>query len=210
MPSRSGNSASSAGTCNPAWAIKASNPTVLRATVFPPALGPVIIITLAGRGSTTPGEATSSPLASLPAVIPESFSPNVRLMGTGFAEIKGWRARISLIRLPEELSSKPSGEPSSKPSGEPSRDILGDMARQSREQRPLAIARSRRPSRSSVNWRSGPNSPTSADRSRRILSSSRSSASRVSRQWFPNSMAAIGSIKTVAPLSDTSCTMPGA
>ncbi len=41
-----------AGMCRPAWAISASNPAVLSATVLPPVLGPVISRTRAGGAST--------------------------------------------------------------------------------------------------------------------------------------------------------------
>ena len=49
-----------AGMCNPAWAIRASSPVVLSATVLPPVFGPVMISTLAGgvnRMSTGTGSA---------------------------------------------------------------------------------------------------------------------------------------------------------
>ena len=39
---------SAAGMRNPDWAINASNPAVLSATVFPPVLGPVMSSTVAG------------------------------------------------------------------------------------------------------------------------------------------------------------------
>ena len=56
--------------------------------------------------------------------------------------------------------------------------------------------------------RSSAVSPTRVDSCRSTRSTSRSSASRASRQRFPISTAAIGSTNTVAPLSETSWTMP--
>ena len=63
--------------------------------------------------------------------------------------------------------------------------------------------------RSKVNNRSSPDIPTIPDNWRSTRSTSLPSASRASRQRLPTSMAGMGSTKTVAPLSDTSWTMPG-
>ncbi len=50
--------------------------------------------------------------------------------------------------------------------------------------------------------------PTSPLRARSTRSTSRSSSSCASRQRLPSSTTASGSSHTVAPLPDTSCTMP--
>ena len=51
--SKMGRSARSAGTGMPAWAMSARRPTVLRATVLPPVLGPVMMSSRLSPSSST-------------------------------------------------------------------------------------------------------------------------------------------------------------
>ena len=138
----------------------------MRATVFPPALGPVI------KRSDHP-------------------SPILKVTGTTASSSSGWRASFRHIYC-RSLSLR-----------------VGALAAMARAYRALAIGRSSLASSSTPSSRSLLWASTFSEKERITLSSSRSSAKRSSRQRLPGATAAMGSTKIVAPLSDTSWTIPG-
>ena len=79
---------SAAGICRPHWAMRVSKPRVLRVTVLPPVLGPVI-----------------TRVSNLP---PRARSLRTAVLGSS----RGWRARLSSMRSPSTGSMAPMAEDS--------------------------------------------------------------------------------------------------
>ena len=171
---------SAAGTCRPAWAMRASSPAVLRATVLPPVFGPVTMSARSG-GRITMSTGTGSSGASAPGGL------SSRLVTALIS--RGCRAaRSSNVSSPASCGST-------------APIAAANAARACTMSRSVAAVRVRR--RSAARRRNPEESPVST---RRTSSSSCCSRATIS---LLRSTVLSGSRNRLAPLVELPCTMPG-
>ena len=174
---------SATGMCSPAWAIKASSPAVLIATVLPPVFGPVITRTdVGGISLTSTGTGPSSRAVWR--------SPSARGTRASTAGINSGCRAASSSTWPSSRSS-------------------GAMPSHRRANRALACTTSSSAATSSVRCRSSARDRNLSVRSRRMRWTSSASCSSRATTSLLISTVLRGSRNKLAPLDELPCTMPG-